>query len=194
MGSSSDSIYAGLQPDHSFEARTPALPKFHQTTLSATPSNEVFLQFPQGWMNPTPTWTLGTSDLDLTDLEALIGTTPGSSSQDPTSLTDTSYESSNTSNGPSPSSSSIHEHIINAQAPRRRHQCPYQPCTRSFNSRIDLERHTATKQHEKDVPNMGLCRYRCQYAWCERSQKGWWRKDHYLRHVEKIHGGIMADG
>jgi len=80
------------------------------------------------------------------------------------------------------------------QPRKRRFRCPYHPCTRVFGSRNDLERHLATRQHRKDVDSSERAnRFRCKYLWCKRSQQGFSRKDHYMRHMERMHQSTLLD-
>lgn len=81
-----------------------------------------------------------------------------------------------------------------AQPCKRRFPCPYPPCQRVFGSRNDLERHLATRQHRKDVKSSERAnRFRCKYLWCKRNQQGFSRKDHFMRHMERMHQGILSD-
>ncbi|KAF2111077.1 hypothetical protein BDV96DRAFT_634875 [Lophiotrema nucula] len=83
--------------------------------------------------------------------------------------------------------------------PKRRFPCLYKPCTRAFGSRKDLERHLATRRHRKDAASLDetlsrFNRYVCIVPWCKRRKEGFGRRDHFLRHMEKMHPGVRVEG
>ncbi|KAF1980324.1 hypothetical protein BU23DRAFT_6576 [Bimuria novae-zelandiae CBS 107.79] len=70
---------------------------------------------------------------------------------------------------------------------KRNFTCPHSPCTRSFTSRNDLERHLAIRKHRQDSGSARVDKYKCNVPFCKRKSDGFSRKDHFSRHMEKVH-------
>ncbi|KAF2242892.1 hypothetical protein BU26DRAFT_555056 [Trematosphaeria pertusa] len=86
---------------------------------------------------------------------------------------------------------------LNSGSRKRRFPCTRHSCTRAFTSRNDLERHLKTKKHRNDATHSGdaVGLLRCKVPWCKRGKEGWARKDHYMRHMERMHPDLkLEDG
>ncbi|KAL5397951.1 hypothetical protein PMIN06_009519 [Paraphaeosphaeria minitans] len=76
------------------------------------------------------------------------------------------------------------------QLRRRRFLCPHKPCDKVFASNNDLARHLATRKHRRESGSDRVNKFRCTVPWCKRNSEGFMRKDHWTRHVEKMHPGL----
>ncbi|KAF2242891.1 hypothetical protein BU26DRAFT_581873 [Trematosphaeria pertusa] len=72
--------------------------------------------------------------------------------------------------------------------------CRFPPCTLVLCTKNDLERHHSTRKHRKEAGRDALAnQFTCKVSWCRRSRRGFVRKDHYVRHLERMHPGIEFD-
>ncbi|OAG03900.1 uncharacterized protein CC84DRAFT_872467 [Paraphaeosphaeria sporulosa] len=78
---------------------------------------------------------------------------------------------------------------------KRRFPCPLNPCQKVFGSRNDLERHLATRKHRRESGSDRVNKFRCTVSWCKRKSEGFMRKDHWARHMGKMHPDLaVGDG
>ncbi|KAF2192216.1 hypothetical protein K469DRAFT_745708 [Zopfia rhizophila CBS 207.26] len=86
----------------------------------------------------------------------------------------------------------LRQHVFKHTLP---HKCPHISCNSAFAYRKDLVRHLNTRKHRNNVavdgPQSNLMF--CEVRWCKRSKEGFARRDHYVRHVRKMHPGLGVD-